>query len=138
MTALKLSYCVCLAWAGLLSVVFWFGAEPIASVFTDDTKIVNTATRYLQIVPLSVWGYGMVIIGAGGFNAIGKSGTGLTFYLTRTVLLYIPLSFAASMLADSWAVFVGIAIANAVAGAAVAMFSLWRLTRRDDAEAVPA
>lgn len=137
-TALKLSYCVCLAWAGLLSVVFWFGAEPIASVFTDDTKIVNTATRYLQIVPLSVWGYGMVIIGAGGFNAIGKSGTGLTFYLTRTVLLYIPLSFAASMLADSWAVFVGIAIANAVAGAAVAMFSLWRLTRRDDAEAVPA
>lgn len=135
--ALKISYLVCIVWAAVLSVAFWFLAAPIAAIFTDDESIIETTTTYLQIVPLSVWGYGMVIIGAGAFNAIGKSGTGLIYYLTRSALLYVPLSFMASLLAGSWAVFLGIALANGIAGLAVGGFTIWWLSRKKNDEPVP-
>lgn len=132
--ALKISYTVCVAWALFLTLFFFLFAEPVASLFTDDQKVTKAAASYLSIVPISVWGYGMVVIAAGAYNAIGKSQVGLAFYLTRTALLYVPLSFFASMLAQSWAVFSAIAIANAISGAAVAFYSIrWMTKRANDA-----
>ncbi len=123
-TALKISYAVCAIWALCLAVFFWIAADPIIAVFSEDEAVADAAADYLYIVPLSVWGYGLVIIGAGCFNALGKSRTGLAFYLTRTALLYIPLSYIASLFAGSWAVFTGIAIANTLSGVAVAAYTL--------------
>lgn len=127
--ALKISYAVCAFWAALLAIFFWISAEPIVGLFTADPEVIEAASRYLSIVPLSVWGYGMVIIAAGGYNALGRSQVGLGFYLVRTALLYVPLSFLAAMLAGSAAVFMAIAVANAVSGVAVAAVSIWWLKR---------
>lgn len=124
-SALKLSYAACLAWAAFLSLVFWLAAEPVAAMFSSDAEVASTAGMYLSIVPLSVWGYGWVIVAAGGYNAIGKPVTGLGYYLTRTALFYIPFSFAASLWAQSWGVFAAIALANALGGILVAGHSLW-------------
>ncbi len=127
--ALKISYAICACWAIVLAVFFWVFAEAIVGLFTGDADVIRTASLYLSVIPLSVWGYGMVIIAAGAYNALGKSQVGLAFYLARTALLYVPLSFLAAMLAQSWAVFVAIAVANAVSGAAVAVFAVCWLKR---------
>ncbi|MEM8750666.1 MAG: MATE family efflux transporter [Pseudomonadota bacterium] len=103
--ALKVSYAACFVWAMVLSVVFWLGSDAIVGLFTSDPEVIDTASAYVTIVPLSVWGYGWIIVAAGAFNSIGKSLTGLSLYLTRTALLYVPLSFVASLLAQSWSVF---------------------------------
>lgn len=129
--ALKFCYAVCAVWAGVLAAVFWLAAESIVSIFSQDPTIISTATKYLAIVPLSLWGYGIVIITAGAFNALGRSHYGLGLYLIRTAVLYIPFAFVASRLAGSDAVFYGIAAANALAGIAVAGFALNWLSRHD-------
>jgi putative MATE family efflux protein len=122
--ALRFSYMVCAVWAGVLGVFFWFVAEPIIGVFSQDAEVIGAATTYLTIVPLSIWGYGVVIISAGAFNALGRSQYGLGLYLVRTAVLYVPLSFVAAQLASSDAVFYAIAAANALAGIAVGGFAL--------------
>ncbi|MEL7211361.1 MAG: MATE family efflux transporter [Pseudomonadota bacterium] len=129
--ALKVSYQVCAVWAGILALFFWLAAEPIIRVFSEEADVIDAASTYLAIVPISLWGYGVVIITAGAFNAIGRSHFGLGLYLVRTAALYIPLSFLASLLAGSDAVFYGIAIANALAGVTVGGFALYWLNNRD-------
>jgi putative MATE family efflux protein len=138
--ALKISYATCLAWAMVLALVFWLAAEPLSAMFSSDEEVASTAAMYLAVVPLSVWGYGWVIVAAGGYNAIGKPVAGLSYYLIRTALLYIPLSFAASLWTQSWGVFVAIAVANALSGILVAGHSLWWLKARssDAAESAAA
>lgn len=125
--ALILSYGMCVIWAVVLTAVLWILGPSIAGIFASDATVADEAARYLKIVPMTLWGYGVVIIGAGAFNALGKSVTGFAFYLTRTALLYVPLSFIGSLLAGSEAVYIGIALSNALAGATVAGVSLWWL-----------
>ena len=129
--ALKFCYAVCAVWAFVLAVFFWFAAEPIVRIFSQEDKVVRAATTYLAIVPISLWGYGIVIITAGAFNALGRSHYGLGLYLVRTAALYVPFAFTASRLAGSEAVFYGIAAANALAGIVVAGFALNWLSRHD-------
>ncbi len=126
--ALRFSYAVCAAWAAVLGLFFWFAAEPIVGIFSQDEDVISAATTYLTIVPFSIWGYGVVIISAGAFNALGRSHYGLGLYLVRTAVLYVPLSFIAAQFATSDAVFYAIAVANAVAGIAVGSFALYWLS----------
>lgn len=88
----------------------------------------TSATTYLAIVPLSLWGYGVVIITAAAFNAIGRSHFGPVLYLIRTAVFCIPLSFFAARIAASDAVFYGIALANAVAGIVIGSFAFYWLS----------
>lgn len=132
-TALKLSYAICAGWAAVLSVFFWFMAEPVVAIFADDEAVIAAAATYLSIVPLSVWGYGIIIITAGAFNAIGYSHYGLGMYLLRSAVLYVPLSALAAFLANSETVFYAIAVANALAGVVVAPLALRWLAKQPEA-----
>lgn len=127
--ALKLSYAVCAAWAAVLAILFAFTAEFFAGLLASEAAVAEEAATYLRIVPLSLFGYGIVIVAAGAFNALGKSVTGLGYYLLRSAVLYVPLAYAASLFAGSTAVYFGIAAANTLAGIAVAIYSLWWLGR---------
>jgi putative MATE family efflux protein len=129
--ALILSYRTSLAWSGVLAALFWIAAEPIAGFFASEPEVREIASQYLRIVSLSLWGYGMVIVSAGAFNAIGKSLRGFGFYAVRIALLYVPGAWLAVQVFDREGAFVAIAIANAASGAAAAAYALWWLGRRD-------
>lgn len=127
--ALKQSYAACFAWALFLAAIFALFADPLVAAFAPEKAVQQEASLYLKIVPLSVWGYGWVIVAAGAFNAIGKSILGLGYYLVRTAVFYIPLSWIAALMSDSSYVFIGIACANTLAGISVAALSLWWLNK---------
>ncbi len=122
--ALRQSFGFCLVWSVLLALGLFAAAPWVAAIFSDEPAVIDTASLYLRIVPLSLWGYGMIIIAAAAYNSLGKAMTGLGYYLTRTAVLYVPLSWMATLWFESTAVFVAIAIANAVAGLACARWSL--------------
>lgn len=137
--ALRISYISSFVWAAFLMVFFWMFAGPIASLFAPEQAIADEATLYLKIVPFSLWGYGVVIVAAGCFNAMGKSVTGLGYYLVRTALFYVPLSWIAVMIAGSREVFIAIAVTNVLAGLSVGAYSLLWLRRHANASGdVPA
>lgn len=82
--ALKFCYAICFGWTILLSGLLYYFGEWIVSQFSNDQTVITEAALYLQIVPISLWGYGITVVAAGAFNAIGKSMTGLGIYLIRT------------------------------------------------------
>jgi putative MATE family efflux protein len=130
--ALKHSYIGCFIWSLLLAMILWVFAEPIVQAFSNEAVVIKEASLYLMVVPLTLWGYGCVIVAAGGYNSLGKSVSGLGFYLIRTALLYVPLSFAASILAGSTAVYFAIALTNVLAGLMCVFVSLRWLKRQLD------
>lgn len=123
-SALKLSFTACVIWALLMAILFALFAPAIVALFSDSADIQVQAARYLYVIPLSVWGYGWVIVSSGAYNAIGKPVTGLGFYLIRTAVFYVPLSLLASLFANSFEVFLAIAASNLLAGLAVGGYAL--------------
>lgn len=113
----------------LLAVLFWLLGRPIAGAFASEPAVADEAARYLWIVPISLWGYGIAIIAAGAYNALGKPLIGLGYSLTRTAVFYVPLVWIASRMDGSTTVYVAIAAANALAGLLVAAESLFRVDR---------
>lgn len=128
-SALKTAYVFCAVWSLLLALFFWLFGRPIAGAFASEPSVADEAARYLWIVPLSLWGYGIAIIAAGAFNALGKPLTGLGYSLTRTAVFYVPLVWIASRVDGSTTVYAAIAAANGLAGLIVAADSLFRVRR---------
>jgi len=122
--SLQFSYGVCLAWTIIITLVFWFAGETLAGFLAANDEIAKEAALYLYIVPVSLFGYGISVVAAGAYNSLGRPLTGLATYAFRIVLLYIPLAFTASLIADSWAVYIAIAVANAASGVVIAVYSL--------------
>lgn len=138
--ALKTAYVLGAGWSLLLALVFWAFGRTIAGAFASEPSVADEAARYLWIVPVSLWGYGISIIAAGAYNALGKPLIGLSYSLTRTAVFYVPLVWIASRVDGSTTVYGAIALANALAGLLVAVDSLFRVRRlanaRDGREVV--
>tara|TARA_R110000744_G_scaffold80603_5_gene158275 strand:- start:1703 stop:3121 length:1419 start_codon:yes stop_codon:yes gene_type:complete len=126
---LKISYWVCIVWAAVLSVLLWFAAPSIITAFSSDPEVTNQALLYLRIIPISVWGYGIVIVAAAAFNSIGKAKVGLGYYIVRSAIFYVPLSWLGAIYTQIDYVFIGIALANVLSGLAIGFYSIWWLKR---------
>jgi len=130
---LRLCFMLSLGWAVLLAALFWFFGEPIAQVFSSEEDVAKEAATYLRIVPLSLFGFGVVVCAAAAFNAIDQATRGLIYYVGRSLILYIPLAWIGSIIAKEQGIYFGIAGANAVAGLIVGAYALWWFRdRRDD------
>lgn len=129
--ALIQSYLFCIVWSVLIGVGLWLAGDSLAAQFTDDEQVASEVATYLAIVPVSLMGYGMVTVAAGCFNAIDMANRSLVFYALRTGVLYVPLSYAATLYAESTAVYIAIGIANLVAGGVTGWLSLrWLAQQR--------
>ncbi|MBT0586609.1 MATE family efflux transporter [Alteromonas oceanisediminis] len=127
--AVKKCYWVCAVWSVILAVSFVWLAAPLAEFLASEAQVAEQSTQYLMIVTVSLWGYGVVIVSSTAFNSLGKSVTGLAYYIVRTAIFYVPLSAIASIAFGSSAVFYAIATANALSGAIVGAYALHWLTR---------
>ena len=126
----RTSYAFSLGYALAAAAILWFAAPAIAALFTEDGRIVEVITLYLRIVPVTLMGFGVTVVAAGGMNAVGAPMRGLAVYAIRTVALYVPLAFVAARLGPPVYVFGAIAAANVLAGLAIWWWSL-RFFRAD-------
>lgn len=83
--AVKFGFQICLIWSAVIAMGFWFYADALAAQFSDSTVVSEEATQYLLIVPITSAGYGITIVAAAAFNALGKPMLGLFLYLVRSV-----------------------------------------------------
>ncbi|MEN0041783.1 MAG: MATE family efflux transporter [Pseudomonadota bacterium] len=119
-----LSYQFSAVWSLAMAVLLWFTGPWLATLFSDEQSVIDTITTYLQIVPITLAGYGVAVVAAGGLNSIGKPVYGLGVYLIRTAALYVPLAWFASTMFEPWGVFAAIAVANVIGGVAIVWWSL--------------
>ncbi len=92
----RLSGNFCVVYGIAAAVVLWPASQPLAALFNDAADVVNTATAYLMIVPVTLGGFGVMLVAAAAFNALGMplSATVLTF--AKLFLAYIPLAWLLS------------------------------------------
>ena len=110
--------------AAVLILLFFFAGDWLAGLFASEEAVREKAVSYLLLVSFSLWGYGIVVTTAAAMNGIGRSEMGLAFYAIRMLVLYVPLAYLASVFADTRAVFIAIAVTNALAGLICAFWAL--------------
>lgn len=116
-------------------------AWPLARLFNDDPEVVRMTQQYLWIVPLSYAPFGVALLVASMFNALGMPLKSTALAALRLVVLAIPLAWLGSTLFGLPGVFLGIAAANLLMGVVAASYArreIAALADRLDAEAPPA
>lgn len=122
---------MCCLWSAFILGVLFFLAEPISQALASDAQVAKESSSYLGVATVGLWGYGIVIVSAAAFNALGRPLSSLGYYLFRTALLYVPLSALAGMYFDIKAVYYAITTANVVSGLIIAWYTLWWLGKAD-------
>ncbi len=116
-TALRLCNAFCLVWGVASFVVMLIAARWLVSRINGEPDVIDAATTYLLIIPLSLGFMGVMGVASACFNALGKPTPPLVLSLLRLVVVLIPLALIGRALAGYTGVFYAIAIANVAIGA---------------------
>ena len=90
-------------------------ARSLTGLFTESDDVVQIASMYLFIVPVSFGALGVVLIASTSFNALGKPMPSAILTLTRTMLLYVPLAFIGRAILGTSGIFAAACAANFIA-----------------------
>ena len=135
--ALRWSFAVCAGWSAVAAAGAWAAGGAVTELFTDDPAVAAEAATYLRLVSLSLAGYGVVVVSAGAYNALGRPMTSLAYNFGRSAVLMVPLAWAAASVAGPRGAFAAVAAANALAGVAVALHALRWLAAAAPADCRP-
>lgn len=134
---------IAIGWTLLAAVVLAVAAPWLAGSFSDVDAVADDAAAYLTIVPLSLFGYGIVIAVSAAMNGLGRPGNALALTCLRALGLLAPLAWLGVLLGFGFA---GVAAAIAVANVLTGLIGLAIIRRHglevadasDDREASPA
>lgn len=105
-----------LGWGLLLFVVAQIWAEPIASIFSDNERVIKITADYLLIVSFSYGFQGILMVGINVFNGINKPMPSAGLTALRMFGLYVPLAWLASIYWSLTGVFWSAFLANILTG----------------------
>ncbi len=133
--AFKLSTLFSGVWCLSLGVVCYFLSETLGALFSSDVEVVKFAAQYLKWVSFSTVGYGVLVIFASGYNAIGYAQLGLFSYFLRNFVLIVPLAYFLSQWLGEAGLFLGIFASNLLTAAILIVFSKYFFKRGLDPSA---
>ena len=114
---------------GLVVAAGLFVAAPsLAAVFTHDPTVAGVVVTYLRLVPISYGLGGMIAIVNSAFNGLNRPGAGVVVSVARTMLVNVPVAWVGGQLFGVPGVFLGVAAANVLVGAAGYWWA-WRSAR---------
>ena len=117
--ALLLTNGFSLAWGVFTFVLMLLIGEYVVSLIDDNQVVVDVASSFFLIIPLSIGFMGIMQIATSSFNARGLPMPALIISIVRTVVIYVPLA----ILADRYWGYVGIFIATAVTNVVVGIIA---------------
>ena len=114
--ALRLCMWFCIASGLLIAGALALTSELLSSLFSSNPAVINMASMYLLIAPLSYGCYGMVMVMNAAFNGLGHPMPAVGISLGRIVALYLPLAIVGMRLMGASGIFAAYAAANVVSG----------------------
>jgi putative MATE family efflux protein len=115
-SGMRTSYRFSLAWGALMFVVFLVAAAPIARIFNTDTLVVETTRLYVVLVSTSYGLYGWLRLAGAALNALNRPLPAALLAVARMLVCYVPLSYLGGRLYGMQGMFLGVAVANVIAG----------------------
>jgi putative MATE family efflux protein len=114
--ALNISLKFSLIWGVIIFVLLLFLGQAIASLFTNDTIVIEIATKYFYIIGASYGFQGLVMLSTSSFNGINKPYPSALFSIIRMLVLYVPLAWIGARIFNITGVFWAGFIANVIVG----------------------
>lgn len=114
------SFGFAVAYGAVLGPILMFFAEPIAGLVAASDDDLKYAAQYLQIVGLSIFGYGIIVIANAAMNARDKALWSMTLSIGRNAAIYLPGAWLGVMAIGYTGVLFAAVAANII-GAAVAV-----------------
>ncbi len=114
--ALRIAYAFSIGWGIFSFILMALLGGPIVALINQDPEVVETAARYLLIVPFSIGFMGLMQVSSSTFNALGKPFPPLVISLLRSVVLYVPLAIAGSWLFGYVGIFWALTLTSVVLG----------------------
>ncbi|QBF33379.1 MATE family efflux transporter [Thalassococcus sp. S3] len=115
------SWLFCVAYGTLLALVLFVFSGPIASLIASDEDAASYTADYLQIVGLSLFGYGVLVTANAAMNARSKAVYSMSLSVARIFAIYLPLAWL-GVLTFGYMGILGAAVIANVAGAAGAFY----------------
>ena len=128
-SALRQSFLFCVAWGIVLALSIGFFAIPLTRLFTEETAVVQVATLYLWVVPLSYGMAGIIMITNANFNGIGKPIPATVLSVTRMMIVYLPLAYLGKAIWGILGIFIATSLSNLVVGTAASIWGLSSVRR---------
>lgn len=88
------------------------GAETIAHIFAKEQAVADIVQLFIYIMPLGYGLQGIIILTNSSFNAVHRPLSALWLSIIRLFVLFVPLSYLGSVVADLTGLFIGGVIAN--------------------------
>jgi len=121
-----LIFTVC--WELFITLVLLATAKPIAQIFNNDVAVIETTALFLWIVPISYGFQGMVMVICSSLNALQRPAIGMFINCIRLFALSIPFAYIGDAVLGLKGIFIGLSIANIIAGLGAL---LWFINRLD-------
>ena len=105
-------------WGVITTLLLWVFAETLASLFSNDPLVINSATHYLKILPISYLFLGTIMITSSAANGMGNPIPSLVMSFLRLIGFYLPFIFLLLhfMNESVSAIYLAAAIANILVG----------------------
>ena len=87
-------------------------AHWIAMAFAEEKAVADIVKLFIYIMPLGYGLQGVIILTNSSFNAVHKPMNALWLSIVRLFILFVPLSYLGSLLADLTGLFIGGVVAN--------------------------
>jgi putative MATE family efflux protein len=114
--ALWLCTVFCLGFGLVIAALLALVSSWVPSLFSENPDVINVATTFLLIAPISYGAYGMVMIMNAAFNGMGKPLPAVWISVARMAVIYVPLAIVANRLFGVIGIFGAYAIANVLSG----------------------
>lgn len=116
--ALRFAIRVNLFWGLGCALVMGVSAPFIASAFNDNPRVIEIASMYLWILPITYGALGVGALVNSVFNAVDKPLRSTTVIVLRLFVFILPLAFLGSAVFGLYGIFAGAALGNLLAGGA--------------------
>ena len=114
--AIRHSAKFCLGLGLAIALGLWILAPALSALFSDEAEVIAVSTDYLRLVPVSYGAAGLVMVVNAAFNGAGKPLPAVVVSLLRTLVIYVPLAWAASRWLGVDGIFAAACFSNLVCG----------------------
>ncbi|MEC8956239.1 MAG: MATE family efflux transporter, partial [Pseudomonadota bacterium] len=110
--ALRLCLNFCLLSGLFIAAFLMFFINSLPLLFSQNLAVIDAASLFLLIAPISYGAYGVVMAMNAAFNGMGKPGPAVVVSVARMIVMYVPTAYILQHYYAISGIFMAYAIAN--------------------------
>ena len=121
--ATQICYLYCMICGVVAALALGAFARPLIGLFDSNPKVIEVATTYLFLVPVTYGTFGIMLPASSIFSSLGNPLPTVVMTVARTFVLYVPLAYLGAWFYGVTGAFAAAGTANICVGAGAYLWS---------------